>query len=485
MEQTSLESVLYRPLITLKVVEIQNIIRRMNQAIPGVKTNVTGTKALLVDRIVQRFNSFARLNRTDRLHLMISAMNDAQDKYKWDTQDGKLVLLYRITQVSTSAVIQQQQHIESCQAGDSQQLNNDNINSQTVRAAFKYGPYFEVVDELTLPVLCECSVVYMRYSRVLTFTLTTLQQQLIQAGTHEVRLFCSKYGGQQNPGVLEFPEICDIKVNKTCVLSGQQLRGIKKTPGTIHPPDITNFIQLSTDNVVEIHYASNNSDFVACVRFVQRHSVESLVEKLVLTQFLPKEDVLQKFAKNQEEADVFIEFQTLSMKCPLAFSRIQTPIRASSCSHAQCFDAYTFLKMNEQTPTWSCPSCSRPIASFDDLFVDGYFKDILDTVGRNADTVRIGANGELQQIKEEPDLSDGSSTPGSSSFVTNNRSSSIAADTALAILNEGDNNDIGRHAFEMSASVLPPSQKPNTNVIDLTSSDDELEPEDLVPQQQP
>ncbi|KAI9499224.1 hypothetical protein BDB00DRAFT_223882 [Zychaea mexicana] len=413
-------------------------------------------------------------------------------RYKWGIQRGKLVFAPQRTHSFTSATVQLPGMIHSSQGRASQQLSNSSLsNNKSVTAAFKYGPYFEVVGELTPPVLFE-SILHMRSNRVFAFMLTLLQQQLIKNGTHEVRVFCSKYTDHQKAGLLEFPEICEIKVNSNSILSGQRLRGIKGSPGTIHPPDITSFIQLSTRNVVEICYASNNSkqDFVACVRFVQRHSVESLVEKLVLTQFLPKEDVLQKFAKNQEEADVFIEFQTLSMKCPLAFSRIQTPIRASTCSHAQCFDAYTFLKMNEQTPTWSCPSCSRPIASFDDLFVDGYFKDILDTVGRNADTVRIGANGELQQIKEEPDLSDGSSTPGlGSGFLdTNNRSSSTAADSAITVFLDDDDEDevdnlikgrhefeqrgIKRHASEEPVSI-PSAQRPKNTVIDLTLSDDD------------
>ena len=50
---------------------------------------------------------------------------------------------------------------------------------------------------------------------------------------------------------------------------------------------------------------------------------------------------------------------------------MRTPCRASTCSHLQCFDAATFLQMNEKKPTWMCPICDKP-AEFYRLIIDGY-----------------------------------------------------------------------------------------------------------------
>ena len=44
----------------------------------------------------------------------------------------------------------------------------------------------------------------------------------------------------------------------------------------------------------------------------------------------------------------------------------------------QCFDASTFLQMNERKPTWNCPVCDKK-ALYDDLMIDGYFQEILDS----------------------------------------------------------------------------------------------------------
>ena len=50
--------------------------------------------------------------------------------------------------------------------------------------------------------------------------------------------------------------------------------------------------------------------------------------------------------------------------------RMTVPCRASTCNHLQCYDATTYLMMNEKKPTWLCPVCDRP-AEFGKLAIDG------------------------------------------------------------------------------------------------------------------
>jgi hypothetical protein len=52
------------------------------------------------------------------------------------------------------------------------------------------------------------------------------------------------------------------------------------------------------------------------------------------------------------------------------------PCRASTCDHLQCFDANLFLMMNEKKPKWLCPVCNK-LALFDNLLIDGYFKEVI------------------------------------------------------------------------------------------------------------
>lgn len=81
-----------------------------------------------------------------------------------------------------------------------------------------------------------------------------------------------------------------------------------------------------------------------------------------------------------EDADSEIATTSLrvSLACPLGKMRMSTPCRASTCSHLQCFDASLFLQMNERKPTWSCPVCDKP-ALYDNLVIDGYFQDVLNS----------------------------------------------------------------------------------------------------------
>ncbi|VEL27390.1 unnamed protein product [Protopolystoma xenopodis] len=56
--------------------------------------------------------------------------------------------------------------------------------------------------------------------------------------------------------------------------------------------------------------------------------------------------------------------------CPLSKCRIELPVRGRKCRHIQCFDASTYLLINERKPSWKCPVCDGP-ASYEDLIVDG------------------------------------------------------------------------------------------------------------------
>ena len=62
--------------------------------------------------------------------------------------------------------------------------------------------------------------------------------------------------------------------------------------------------------------------------------------------------------------------QVLSLKCPLSYMRLEVPCRSVRCTHLQCFDATSYLQLQEQGPQWLCPICNKP-APFEQLAVDG------------------------------------------------------------------------------------------------------------------
>ena len=74
-------------------------------------------------------------------------------------------------------------------------------------------------------------------------------------------------------------------------------------------------------------------------------------------------------ANKARDADIVATASVLSLKCPLSTLRIDLPCRSISCRHNQCFDATSYLQLQEQGPTWLCPICNRS-APFDSLAID-------------------------------------------------------------------------------------------------------------------
>lgn len=71
------------------------------------------------------------------------------------------------------------------------------------------------------------------------------------------------------------------------------------------------------------------------------------------------------------DPDIVATSTVLSLKCPLSTLRMDLPCRSISCRHNQCFDATSYLQLQEQGPTWLCPICNNP-APFETLAVDEY-----------------------------------------------------------------------------------------------------------------
>jgi E3 SUMO-protein ligase PIAS1 len=73
--------------------------------------------------------------------------------------------------------------------------------------------------------------------------------------------------------------------------------------------------------------------------------------------------------KKASDPDVVATSQNLSLKCPLSYMRLSRPCRGVNCNHIQCFDATSYLQLQEQGPQWLCPICNKP-APFEHLAID-------------------------------------------------------------------------------------------------------------------
>jgi E3 SUMO-protein ligase PIAS1 len=199
--------------------------------------------------------------------------------------------------------------------------------------------------------------------------------------------------------------------------------------------------------------------------------------------------------KKANDPDVIATSTVLSLQCPLSYTRLRTPCRSVLCNHIQCFDASSYLQLQEQGPQWICPICNKS-APFDNLAIDEYVRDILENTPDSVDQVTIEPNGQWKTQSTEPVLK--------KSRVSNaHASTSIDVDDDLSVVVDmpsysngafgGMSNTAGTpYAYSTptrslmgngtpgSGSREPSSaprsggnKRPATEVIDLTISSDE------------
>ncbi|KAG0207335.1 SUMO ligase siz1 [Mortierella sp. GBA30] len=328
-------------------------------------------------------------------------------------------------------------------------------------------PFYKDTQTLTAPKLC-----IEAKDRTLSVTLPLnippmLAMQLKKDPEYQLMVFCGWADGPtSSPVLMEFPHVCEIKVNGRVLEAN--LRGMKNKPGTVSPANITKLCRLEAAdyNKVEFIYANSTKRYFASTHLVKKISVESIVAEIERGKFLSKEKMLRLIEDRNKDEDIMATSSTLSLKCPLGFQRITVPCRSSYCQHLQCFDAYTFFNLNEQTPTWTCPVCSRTMHSWEEIVVDGYFKDILSSTPKSLESITVQADGtwELPSSTAQTDQA----------VAPSPKKKAAPAGDSVFVIDEDDSDAEEESPAAPSTPVKP--TKPVIEVIDLISdSEDETE----------
>lgn len=183
-----------------------------------------------------------------------------------------------------------------------------------------------------------------------------------------------------------------------------------------------------------------------------------------------------------DDPDIVATASVMSLKCPLSTLRMDVPTRSSHCNHNQCFDASSFLQLQEQAPTWTCPVCNKP-SPYDLLTMDLYVDDILKATNRNVEQVTVEPNGEWSQnaAPESPDDSRPSGTPDDDDSdlveIQDSRISNLKQEyTPASSIHRTPPYSSREPSIASSSAQRPPSaapKRPASAVIDLTLSDDE------------
>ncbi|KKY21086.1 putative miz zinc finger protein [Phaeomoniella chlamydospora] len=287
---------------------------------------------------------------------------------------------------------------------------------------------------------------------------------------------------------IAFPHQCELSCNLDEVKAN--LRGLKNKPGSTRPADITSYLRKKPgySNKLSITYALTTKKYYIVINLVKKHSVEDLVQKIKAGKYISKESVLKEMRGKAEDADIVAMSSVMSLKCPLSTLRLDVPTRSMHCTHNQCFDAASFLQLQEQAPTWTCPICNKS-TPYDSLTMDMYVDDILKSTGRNVEQVTVEPDGRWTKNAgpETPDNSRPSASEEEEDDddddddiveIQDVRVSSIKQEstpTTSTPTHQTPPYSSREHSVASSAARHPSSaaKRPASAVIDLTESDDE------------
>ncbi|KAI1006763.1 hypothetical protein K3495_g1453 [Podosphaera aphanis] len=331
------------------------------------------------------------------------------------------------------------------------------------------SPYYTILEQVGPTVLCDVMTSH-RYTAKIPFS--TLQFPILSRLPNEPDLRIMIFGspGGIAPQYITFPHQSELKVNGGEVKAN--LRGLKNKPGSTRPVDITDYIRCNPPsylNNVEMTYALTYKKYYIMAAVVRSIPVPKLVETLAGGQKITQSFVVTEMQNKSRDSDIVATASVLSLKCPLSTIRIELPCRSTSCRHNQCFDASSYLQLQEQGPTWSCPICNKP-APFESLAVDEYVHNILQNTTKSVEQVTIQPDGkwELNEKKKTflPKIS-GDSFDSGDEVIEINHSDSTCQNSLGPKTPKCSSMDKSQMMDHTS------NKRPAAIVIDLTSSGDE------------
>ncbi|KAK7951750.1 uncharacterized protein PG986_007478 [Apiospora aurea] len=383
---------------------------------------------------------------------------------------------------------------------------------------FKPSPFYTIQSQIGNIRTCDAMA---QHRNSIHFALKTSEHPSLLQCAHDkttrVMVFCAA----EDQGIQEvaFPHQSELKVNGGEIKAN--LRGLKGKPGSTRPVDITSSLRLdkhSYVNNIEFTYAltqkvktnpqtpvshSNShhpkgDEHVPCLAILcgKRRSldfrmkfflavylcravpVEELVTK-IQGRRIHKDSVIQELTKAANDPDVVATSQVLSLKCPLSYTRLRAPCRSTSCNHVQCFDATSYLQLQEQGPQWICPICNKS-ATFENLAIDQYVKDILDHTSESTEQVTIEPDGQWRaQASSEPEPKRPRYSSGANASVIDDDDDDVVPLDSFSLPSARNTQTPNQSLFgtpgpaQGNGSVSSASRKRPAEVIDLTLSDDE------------
>ncbi|CAM0912929.1 unnamed protein product [Alopecurus aequalis] len=150
--------------------------------------------------------------------------------------------------------------------------------------------------------------------------------------------------------------------------------------GPQFPTDITKMLKYGANILQAVGYF--NANYIVAVAFVN-NLISFDAQKLndytpPVTTDLPDSDILEGPSR-------------VSLKCPISFGRMRTPVKGRLCKHHQ---------MNLKKPTWRCPCCNTP-SNFIDIRIDQKMAKVLQETAGDIIDVLVFPDGSWKAVHVE------------------------------------------------------------------------------------
>lgn len=303
------------------------------------------------------------------------------------------------------------------------------------------------------------------------------------SSTAKVYFFCA-LSSTPNPNRadIQFPPI-EIYVDG--VNTKQYVKGLKGKAGTCRPADLTSYIKnINRQFTINIVYSDAAEPYIVYLYIVDSRTPEDITKMIVDSlNFIPtsitKEMIRREYELNQDD-DIVMATSSISLRCPLSYARMTYPVKSIQCDHIQCFDALSFLSMQERIPSWICPVCSTKINQ-QLLALSKYMEEILHSTSEDVDTVMLNPDGSwtvaeegaenAAQSKEKAYSKPDTSIPTTSTEPVN------SVDDAIEIISLGSDSE-DEHE-EVTIGAAPP--EPHTNNTSFAMRRFSEEPSNSLP----
>ncbi|XP_027227275.2 E3 SUMO-protein ligase PIAS2 isoform X1 [Penaeus vannamei] len=348
-------------------------------------------------------------------------------------------------------------------------------NMNLVRTVtIKQDPFYEVHDTILQNIIVKKRSEQMQLTFKFNLTSDHLEN-LHTDDTYQVQLrFCKLDTMREQPDY--FPISLQVAVNNEFL----HLKGLHEVPkGPAEPIDITRFCYLTQQTTNEV-LVRTYEECKMYVFLVKKLTTSDLIQRLKDTPHaipaITTEKIKEKLSQDTSLEEIAPTTLQCSLLCPLGRTRLKLPCRAWTCKHLQCFDAATYIQMNEQKPKWCCPVC-RESAHYKNLHIDGYFFNVL-AENTTDDTIVLLADGswkpmnvaeqESEQVGETPER------------IQHGESTTVPVTEKTINIESDDDEDCGKdHASEDNEDSIVASTLSST-VETITLSDDEpSDPESL------